>query len=108
MRRVLIIIEEGHTSTARGLAKGNPFNLPEEVANGMFAPTLNASGKGNASHRMAAGLVTDEAFAALEELAATNPWAKLYQYDLRTERSKPRQILATRGLKRIVNTDLPQ
>lgn len=99
MIRALLTITPNHLASARALAEVPPFSLPPEDADKLFVPAGHLPGDETVALYWAAGLFTEEQAAALQQLAASLPWANYFEYDLKTQPDFPRQKLADMGLE---------
>jgi hypothetical protein len=107
MIRGLLIIASEHLASARALAEMPPFSLSADESARLFVPAGSQNGDHPAERWWASGLFTGDQFAALQQLAATLPWAECLAYDLATQPDFPLQSLAGMGLKPVNQPMVP-
>ena len=99
MVRALLTIMPEHLASARALAEVAPFNLSAEDSAKLFVPAGHLPGSEAVALYWAAGLFTEEQAVALQQLAASLPWANYFEYALKTQPDFPRQKLAELGME---------
>lgn len=101
MTRGLLIITSSHVASARAMATVSPFGLDETDAEQFFVPAGSPSGQLPATHFWASGIFTTEQWSAIQQLAASLPWAEAHEYDQDTNGQFPWSRLAALNLKPI-------
>jgi hypothetical protein len=99
MVRSLLRITPAHVASARALGEVPPFSLPADEADNLFVPAGHLPGSQTIELYWAAGVFTAEQAAALQQLAASLPWAQYDEYDLQTQPGFPQAKLAEMGLE---------
>jgi hypothetical protein len=106
MTRALLIIPSDQLASARAMAMVDPFNLSEAEADQLFVMAGSPTGQLPATHYWASGIFTPEQWSAIQQLAASLPWAEAHEYNQDVEINFPWERLTALGLQAI-NLPLP-